>query len=190
MKLAASINMTIEQNNNQATPHSHHRLNTVLDTDSRKLLEYRHLLKSKHKEIWSNECSKEFARLCQGQAQDDTPFTNTIFFISPHDLPPGKKPTYLRICADYRPQKKDPYQTGFTIGGNLIEYNGNTYTPTADLTTAKLLFNSVISDPGLRFFSLDVSNFYLKTKFTSKDQYEYMYIPTWAIPQDIMTQYN
>ena len=41
-----------------------------------------------------------------------------------------------------------------------------------------------------RFFSLDVSNFYLETKFTSKDQYEYMYIPTWAIPQDIMTQYN
>ena len=68
--------------------------------------------------------------------------------------------------------------------------NGATYTPTADLTTAKLLFNSVISDPGSRFFELDVSNFYLQTKFTTKDQYEYMYIPTWAILKDIMDQYN
>ena len=129
-------------------------------------------------------------RLCQGRAQDDTPFTNTIFFLAPHELPPGKKPTYLHICADFRPQKKDPCRIRFTIGGNLIEYNGATYTPSADLTTAKLLFNSVISDPDSQFFGLDVSNFYLATKFTSKDQYEYMYIPAWATPPDIMEQYD
>ena len=142
--------MTIESAKS-TSPQWHHRLNAVLDTESRKLLEYHHLLKTKYKEIWSDACSKEFAWLCQGRAQDDTPFTNTIFFLALHGLPPGKKPTYLRICADYRPQKKDPYRIRFTIGGNLIEYNGATYTPTADLTTAKLLFNSVISDPA-RYF--------------------------------------
>ena len=91
-QLAASINMTIEANEHKSH-HSNHRLNVVLDTESGKLLEYRHLLKTKHKEIWSNVCSKKFAGLCQGWAQNDTPFTNTIFFIAPHELPPGKKPT-------------------------------------------------------------------------------------------------
>ena len=108
-QLAASINMTIESDDHKTHP-SKHRLNAVLDEESGKLLEYHHLLKTKHKEIWSNACSKEFAHLCQGQAQDDTPFTNTNFFIAPHELPPGKKPTYLHICADFRPQKKDPHQ--------------------------------------------------------------------------------
>ena len=187
--IAKSINMTIDSNETTSR-HSQHCLNAVLDTESRKLLEYCHLLKTKHKEIWSSACSKEFAQLCQGRAQDDTPFTNTIFFIAPHELPPGKRPTYLRICADFRLQEKDPYRIRFTVGGNLIEYNGATYTLTAVLTTAKLLFNSVIPDPGSQFFGLDVSNFYLETKFTSKDQYKYMFIPTWAIPQDIMEQYN
>ena len=121
-QLVASINMIIEINNHNSH-HSTHRLNAGLDTESRKVLEYCHLLKTKHKEIWSNACSKEFAH--QGQAQDYTPFTNTIFFIAPHEPPTaGKKPTYLCICADFWPQKKDPYCIRFTIGGNLIEYNG------------------------------------------------------------------
>ena len=99
-QLAASINMTIESDNHKAHP-SKHKLNAVLDEESGKLLEYCHLLKTKHKEIWSNACSEEFARLCQGRAQDDTPFTNTIFFIAPHELPQGKKPTYPCICGDF-----------------------------------------------------------------------------------------
>ena len=60
----------------------------------------------------------------------------------------------------------------------------------AGLTTAKLLFHSVISHPSSWFIGLDVSNFHLKTKFTTKDQYEYMYISAWTIPGEIMDQYN
>ena len=99
-------------------------------------------------------------------------------------MPRGKKPTYLRICANYRPQKEDPYRIRFTIGGNLIHYPGETYTPNADITTAKLLFNSTISTPGAKFMCLDISNFYLHTKF-KPHEYEYMWIPLWVIPDNI-----
>ena len=105
--IAENINMTIEPATG-TSPHKHNRLNAVLDSESGKLLEYHHLLKTKHKEIWSNACSKEFARLCQGRAQHNTPFTNTFFFLAPHEFPPGKKPTYLRICADIPPTKERP----------------------------------------------------------------------------------
>ena len=89
-------------------------------------------------------------------------------------LPKGKKPTYLRICVNHRPHKADPYRIRMTVGGNLIEYNGEPYTPTVDLTTVKLLFNSVISTPGATFFCLDLSNFYLITQFEDPSQYEYI----------------
>ena len=85
-KLVASINMHLTSNDTQSH-HSNNRLNAVQDSESCKLLEYYHLLKTKHKEIWSNACSKEFVQSCQGQAQDDTPSTNTIVSISPHELP-------------------------------------------------------------------------------------------------------
>ncbi len=35
--------------------------------------------------------------------------------------------------------------------------------PTANLTTAKLLFNSTISTPGASFYGIDLANFYLNT---------------------------
>ena len=173
-----------------AAPGAVHCINAVLDAATGKLLEYRDLLKGPDRDKWYNGCSKEFARLCNGREADDTKGTNTIFFIKPGDLPEGKKPTYLRICANYRPQKEDPYRVRFTVGGNLIDYPGETYTPTADLTTAKLLLNSVISTEGARFLCIDLSNFYLITPFSSPDQYEYMWIPLWAIPEDIMKEYN
>ena len=167
-----------------------HKINAVLDSVTGKLLEYRDLLKTDSKERWYDGCSKEFARLCQGRKKDDTTSTNTIFFKHPDELPPGKKATYLRICSNYRPQKADPYRVRFTVGGNLVDYRGNTYTPTADLTTAKLLINSILSTPGAKFLGLDLSNFYLISPFADPSQYEYMWIPAWVIPKDIMEEYN
>ena len=111
-------------------------------------------------------------------------------FIKPSQLPKGKKPTYLRICANYRPQKEDPFRIRFTIGGNLINYKGDTYTPNGDLSTAKILFNSVLYTPNARFVCLDVSNFYLKTRLPTPKDYEYMWIPLWVFPHDIRKEYN
>jgi hypothetical protein len=74
--------------------------------------------------------------------------TNTIHFIWPSKLPVGQKPTYLRVAAEYKPHKAETRRTRFTCGGDRVEYPGVVATETADLTTAKLLFNLVISTPG------------------------------------------
>ncbi len=42
------------------------------------------------------------------------------------------------------------------MGGNLINYPGNCGTPTADLLTVKLLFNSIISTPHAKFMCIDI----------------------------------
>jgi hypothetical protein len=55
------------------------------------------------------------------------------------------------------------------------------------LTTAKLLFNSVISTPNARFMTADIKDFYLCTPM---DRYENMRIPVHVIPPAIFEQYN
>jgi hypothetical protein len=71
--------------------------------------------------------------------------TNTIFFINKHDVPANRVVTSGRIVVDTRPQKEEKERTRLSVGGNLIDYPGDVSSKTADLSTAKILFNSVIS---------------------------------------------
>jgi hypothetical protein len=73
------------------------------------------------------------------------------------------------------------------VGGNKIEYAGDTSTPTADLTTAKLVFNSVVSTPNAEFATGDISDFYL---FTDMDESEYMWIPIQFLDPEVMVAYE
>ena len=77
----------------------------------------------------------------------------------------------------------------FTVGGNPIIYQGETYTPTSDLTISKLLLDSVISMDSARFIWIDLSNFNLITPFNNKSEYKYVWIAEWLIPEDIMEEY-
>jgi hypothetical protein len=72
------------------------------------------------------------------------------------------------------------------VGGNLVHYPDEVSTPTDDLSTVKLLLNSVISTPGARFATFDLKDFYLRTPMASK---EYMRIPLASIPTSIIDQY-
>ena len=95
--------------------------------------------------------------------------------------------TYIRICADYRPNKTDPYHVHATVGGNMLNYDGPVKTPCADTTTFKLFLNSVISTPNARFLDIDNENFYLESHLPDP---EYMLIPYNIIPDDIKEEYN
>jgi hypothetical protein len=55
------------------------------------------------------------------------------------------------------------------------------------MTTAKILFNSVISTPDARFMCTDVKDFYLNTPMA---RYEYMRLPVRILPQEIVEQYQ
>ena len=60
-------------------------------------------------------------------------------------------------------------------------------TPTAELLTIKILLNSVISTPGAKFMTIDISNFYLNTPM---DRYEYMRMKLEMFPDDVIEEYN
>ena len=89
--------------------------------------------------------------------------------------------------VDFQPQKDDPNRVRIPAGGNLIKYPGELTTRTADFTTSKLLWNSVISTDDARFAALDVGNFYLETPL---ERYEYMRLPLKHFPEHTIEQYN
>jgi len=55
------------------------------------------------------------------------------------------------------------------------------------MTTAKILWNSVISTKDAKFMTIDIKNFYLNTPL---DRYEYMKMPIDIIPEHLFKQYN
>jgi hypothetical protein len=95
--------------------------------------------------------------------------------------------TYVQIVIDHQPPKEDPNQIRIAVGGNLITYIGSTLTRTADLTTSKLLWNSVLSTKGAKYMCLDIKNFYLTAAL---DCYEFMKIPLGLFLEWIKTQYR
>jgi hypothetical protein len=84
------------------------------------------------------------------------------------------------VVVDYRPQKEDANRIRIAVGGNLITYKGDTSTRTANLTTPKLLWNSVLSTEGARYMCLDLNKFYLTAAL---DYYKYMKIPLALFPE-------
>ncbi len=72
-----------------------------------------------------------------------------------------KDVTYGQSMCMVRPEKAEPNQTRFTVGGDRINYPGTVATPTAEMLVAKMLFNSVISSKDAHFMTMDISNFYL-----------------------------
>jgi hypothetical protein len=131
---------------------SMHMANAVIDPETGKTLEYRHLMeRAEYKTQWTQSFANELGRLAQGIG-DRVQGTNTMFLIR-HDQVPldrRKDVTYGRIVVDIRPQKAKKERTRLTIGGDRINYPGETSTETSDLTTSKLLINSNISTPGAR----------------------------------------
>ena len=103
----------------------------------------------------------ELGRLSQGfGGRKDG--TNTCFFMT-HDeirrIPKDRTVTYARIVVDFRDQKADPYRVRVTAGGNLITFPGELTKRTADITTSKLLWNSVISTKDAKYMCADCANF-------------------------------
>jgi hypothetical protein len=71
--------------------------------------------------------------------------------------------TYGSFVVDIKDHKDEKERTILTLGGDKIEYTGNKSTRTADLTTAKVLINSVISTLGAKFLVIDIKKIYLNT---------------------------
>jgi hypothetical protein len=69
----------------------------------------------------------------------------------------------------------------------LVNYDGDASVGTADLDTAKLHWNSIISMENASYMCLDIKNFYLTAAL---EYFEYMKIPLALFPAWTVEQYN
>jgi hypothetical protein len=162
----------------------------AINPDTNLPAEYLELSKCSEGQEWIKSASEEFGRLAQGNGTTVTEGTDTIRFISVHDIPQGKKPTYMRMVVADRPEKPNPKRVRNTIGGDRVQYDGDTSTKAAELTTCKLFLNSVISTPNARCVTGDLKDFYLQTAKMPEKDFAYMFIPVEVIPPDIFEKYK
>ncbi len=71
--------------------------------------------------------------------------------------------------------------------GNLVNYNSELSVRTADINTAKMHWNSIISTKNAKYMCLDIKKFYLTAALK---YYEYMKIPLALFPRWIVKQYD
>jgi hypothetical protein len=100
-------------------------------------------------EIWQIGFGKDFGGLEQGGNEIRQKGTNAMFVMNHNEigvtLKDGNKITHANLVVDHRPQKVHPTRIHITAGENLIEYDSKLSVPTADINTAKLHWNSVVS---------------------------------------------
>jgi hypothetical protein len=143
-----------------------YRADAVINEETGKLMEYKDLLKDpKYREDWSRAAANEFGRLFNGVGKnaDGTQRivdTNTCHWIKRSQVPRGKKVTYARTVVAIRTEKAEQKRVRIAVGGDRLDYPGETSTDTASLDTTKLLINSVLSTPGARMRAINISNFY------------------------------
>ena len=116
----------------------------------------------KTKQVWNTSAANSFGRFMNGLKRGISG-TGKMKLIHKYEVPTGRTLTYARFVCDYRPQKEEKHRTRITVGGDRINYPGNVTTRGADMTTIKLLLNSVVSTPDARFITTDIKNFYLNT---------------------------
>jgi hypothetical protein len=173
----------------QHSAHSVHSIpmaNPVIHPTTGANMDYRGLIANKETFPTRDRVpANEFGRLAQGVG-GRIEGSNTIYCIPRSAVPPNKTVTYGRCVVDVRPNKEEVHSVRLTIGGNLIKYDRDISTKSADLTTSKCLWKSVISTTGAKYMCLDVKNFYPGTPM---EHFEYVRIPMKLIPLEIITHY-
>ena len=139
------------------------------------------------KDICKTSLANDLGRLAQGVGTRMPTGTNTVFFIPLSAVPAGCTVIYVRLIASILPHKTETHRVCQTVGGNRLDFPGDTTTNCASLTTTKCISNSTNSTLGARFITLDINNFYNNTP---TGRYEYMKISLAILPEEIIAQYN
>ena len=149
---------------------------------------YRDLIKHPNPKIrdrWNQAGINEFARHTQGHG--DTEGLDVVTFIPRQEMPQDKKATYARYVVDYRPEKDEPWRLRITCGGDKLDYDGNTTTHSASMEVIKLQLNSIVSTPGAKCATGDISNMYLNSDLPEA---EYVRFKMNLIPAEIAAAYD
>ena len=115
--------------------------------------------------------------MAQGDHKIETEGEKLMFVLEHKEIkfiPEDRTVKYTNIVVEYRPQKSYPNCVIITVGRNLINYSGELTIRTADITTSKILSNSMFSTINAKHMSVGIKKFYLCTLL---DRLEYMRIP-------------
>ena len=91
--------------------------------------EYKHLIKGPERKIWEILFENNMGQLAQGIR--GVKGTNTVMFIPKYQVPKDKKVTHGKIVCEVKPEKEEKDRTELSVGGNLLDFTGNTSAPTA-----------------------------------------------------------
>ena len=125
-----------------------------------------------------------YKRYCNYHGKD------SIFILTQEQIKKVPKDwviSYARTMDDYWWQKEDPNHVHLTAGGNLFSFPDELLTHFANITTAKILWNNVLSMPKGKYVCVDNKIFYLGTEL---DCFEYAKIPLNIFPEHTIKQYN
>ena len=145
-------------------PHRAYIAGSIWDATLNKWMPYRDLIRHPEphtRALWLRSGENEFGRLTEGFK--DITGMQVLEWITKEEIPPNKTPTYPRYTVAYRPEKDEKERTRITAGGDRLEYEGITTTHTASMETIKIHINSVLSTPGAKWCSGDISNMYLES---------------------------
>ena len=134
--------------------------------------------------IWEKAASTEIIKLIESA---------TGRWIKFATIPRGKKAAYYNPrCRIKMKEGKLVHRVRGTIGGDQIDFDGDTAAYTASMPTLKILLNAVVSTPGAKFATADIKDYYLGTPLVDKagkPAVEYMCINLEHIPADVQAKY-
>ena len=116
--------------------------------------------------VWIRSMSNKIGRLAQGNQYGVTA-TDTISFIPRKLVPRDRKFTYGNFVCDYKILKSEPHCIRLVVGGDKLDYDNDSGSPTASLLETKMLLNSIISDTkhGAQFLSCDLKDFFWQNQW-------------------------
>jgi hypothetical protein len=136
----------------------------------------------------------ELGRLCLGIGSGKAPNskhvagTNMFFCIGYHNILSHKRREYAIAWLYVKSiQTRTTLTTHKSILGKCICYPGDVGTNTASMELLKLLLNSVLSQKGAHFSSINLKNFYLKMPMPEP---EYICIKILDIPNEFINEYK
>jgi hypothetical protein len=136
-----------------------HTSHTVIAATTGETFERAQFIRGVDSEQWLYSTANKFRRLTKGILPHIPSGTETMAYLHHDALPNGRKATYARFVATEQPHKTEKKCVRLTVWGNLIDYPDKLITPSADLSTIKILLNSVISTPNARFATFDLKDF-------------------------------
>jgi hypothetical protein len=102
-----------------------HMMNSIVHPITGKEMQYKYLMKDPDLEnLFKIGLCNELGRICQGIR--DIAGRNTVFFNDLTSTPKDRKITYGKLVCDFKPNKNEKHQVRLTVGGDILDYSGNT----------------------------------------------------------------